>query len=215
VQEEEKKLQSLTSQLQSLELLRSETETLLKREAELETRIVNSEDRSSRLANDIRMKTANISKYEKRVEDLAATLTAQRRQLDEMGLASNSAIEDLRRQLSSFERQMTSIKGEQEAGIKENQTARKRANDLATESRCPLCLQPIPEDYKAHILRHIQDESSEREGRLAELQKNAREVENLRSVVSKAILEIQATTPRVQDTRDARRSLYGFGIYQL
>ncbi|MCW3982140.1 MAG: AAA family ATPase, partial [Candidatus Bathyarchaeota archaeon] len=107
-----------------------------------------------------------------------------------------------RRQLSSFERQMTSIKGEQEAGIKENQTARKRANDLATESRCPLCLQPIPEDYKAHILRHIQDESSEREGRLAELQKNAREVENLRSVVSKAILEIQATTPRVQDTRE-------------
>jgi exonuclease SbcC len=202
VQEEEKKLQSLTSQLQSLEHLRSETETLLKREAELETRIVNSEDRSSRLANDIRMKTANISKYEKRVEDLATTLTAQRRQLDEMGLASNSAIEDLRRQLSSFERQMTSIKGEQEAGIKENQTARKRANDLATESRCPLCLQPIPEDYKAHILRHIQDESSEREGRLAELQKNAREVENLRSVVSKAILEIQATTPRVQDTRE-------------
>jgi exonuclease SbcC len=202
VQEEEQRLRDLASQLQGLEHLRSETESLLKKEAELETKIANSQDRSSRLAHDLRTKTADIRRNQGRVKDLEATLTTQRNRLHETGLASDSTIEDLKRQLSSFERQMTSIKAEQEAGIKENQTSRKQAKDLEGESKCPLCLQPLPEDYKVHILRHIQEESKERETRLTELQKNIQELENLRGVIGKAILEIQATTPRIQDTRE-------------
>ncbi len=202
IQEAEQKLQSLTSQVQSLEHLRGETEILLKREAKLETRIVNSEDRCARLAGDLRMKTANISKYAHRVEELEATLVAQRQQLEKIGVASNATTEDLRRHLSSFEMQITSIKGEQEVVMKENQTSKKRAKDLATESKCPFCLQPIPEEYKTHILKHIHEASIENTGRLVELQKNARELENLRNVASEAVMEIQRTTPLIQDTKE-------------
>jgi len=199
LQEAEMAMQAASAQLQNLEQLRKQTEELLKKEAELQTNTVNTEDMCARLASQIQRKTATVSELEQRLEAFKAKLNLQRKKLQEIGLASDLTIEELKHQLTSFDEQMTSIRAEQEAARKENQVSKQRVSNLAAESKCPLCLQPLPEDYKAHMLKHIEEEKAEREGKLVELQKNIQELEKLRDVANKAVLDFQSYTPRIQD----------------
>lgn len=201
LQEAEMAMQATSAQLQNLEQLRKQTEELLKKEAELQTNTVNTEDMCARLATQIQRKTATVSELEQRLEAFKAKLNLQREKLQEIGLASDLTIEELKHQLTSFDEQMTSIRAEQEAARKENQVSKQRVSNLAAESKCPLCLQPLPEDYKAHMLKHIEEEKTEREGKLVELQKNIQELEKLRDVTNKAVLNFQSNIPRIQDIK--------------
>ena len=201
LQEAEMALQAASAQLQNLEQLRKQTEELLKKEAELQTNTVNTEDMCARLANQIQRKIATIGELEQRLEVFKAKLNLQRKKLQEIGLASDLTIEERKHQLTSFDEQMTSIRAEQEAARKENQVSKQRVSNLAAESKCPLCLQPLPEDYKAHMLKHIEEEKAEREGKLVELQKNIQELEKLRDAANKAVLDFQSYTPRIQDIK--------------
>ncbi|MCK4477488.1 SMC family ATPase, partial [Candidatus Bathyarchaeota archaeon] len=201
LQEAEMALQAASVQLQNLEQLRKQTEELLKKEAELQTNTVNTEDMCARLANQIQRKITTIGELEQRLETFKAKLNLQRKKLQEIGLASDLTIEELKHQLTSFDEQMTSIRAEQEAARKENQVSKQRVSNLAAESKCPLCLQPLPENYKAHMLKHIEEEKAEREGKLVELQKNIQELEKLRDVANKAVLDFQSYTPRIQDIK--------------
>lgn len=201
LQEAETTLQATSARLRSLEQLRKQTEELLKKEAELQTNIANAEDMCARLANEVQRKTAVVKEFQQRLESFETQLNLQRKQLQEIGLDPNITIEEMRRQLASFDEQMTNIRAEQEAARKETQASKQRVSNLATESKCPLCLQPLPEDYKAHMLKHIEEENLEREKRLAELEKNFQELEKLRNVVSKAVLDFQSYIPRIQDLK--------------
>jgi len=201
LQEAETTLQAASARLRSLEELRKQTEELLKKEAELQTNIANAEDMCARLANQVQRKTAVVEEFQQRLESFETQLNLQRKQLQEIGLDPNLTIEELRRQLASFDEQMTNIRAEQEAARKETQASKQRVSNLATENKCPLCLQPLPEDYKAHMLKHIEEENLEREKRLAELEKNFQELEKLRNVVSKAVLDFQSYIPRIQDLK--------------
>jgi len=177
------------------------SEGLLKKEAELQTNIANTEDTCARLANEIQAKTAAVKEFEQRLETFEAQLNSQRKQLQEIGIAPDLTVEELKQQLASFNEQMTVIRAEQEAARKETKSSKQRASNLAAESKCPLCLQPLPEDYKAYILKHIEKESAEREKKLDELQKNAQELEKLRNIVNKAFLDFQSYNPRIQDVK--------------
>jgi exonuclease SbcC len=201
LQEAETALQAASDKLQSLERLRKQTEELLKKEAELQTKVANTEDMCARLANEIRSKTTTINEFERRLGDFETQLNSQRRQLKEIGLASDLTIDELQQQLVSFDEQMTSIRAEQEAARKETSSSKQRASNLAAENRCPLCLQPLSEDYKGHILKHIEEENLERDKRLAELQKNLHELEKLRNIVNKTVLNLQSYTPRIENTK--------------
>lgn len=201
LQEAETALQAASTKLQSIEQLRKQTEELLKKEAELQTNIANTEDMCARLVNEIQTKTAAVKEFEQRSKTFEAQLNSQRKQLQEIGIAPDLTVEELKHQLASFDEQMTGIRAEQEAARKETKTSKQRVSNLAAESKCPLCLQPLPEDYKAHMLKHIEKENAEREKRLAELQKNVQELEKLRNVVNKAFLDFQSYTPRIQDIK--------------
>jgi exonuclease SbcC len=197
--EAEATMQTASTRLQSLEQLRKQTEELLKKEVELRTKIANTEDNCARLADEVERKTSSVKELEGRLESFESQLDSQGKQLQEIGLGTDLTVEELRQQLASFDTQMTSIRAEQETARRETQLAKQRVTRLATESKCPLCLQPLAEDYKAHMLKHIDEENLERERRLAELQKNAQELERLRNIVNKALLEFQSYMPRIQD----------------
>jgi len=201
LQEAETALQAIHAQLQNLEQLRKQTEELSRKEAKLQTSIANTEDMSARFANEIQRKTTAVKELEQRLENLEAQQNSQRKQLQEIGLSPDFTIEELKHQLTSFDEQMTSIRTEQETARKETQVSKQRVSNLATESKCPLCLQPLPEDYKAHMLKHIEEENVEREKRQTELQKNVNELEKLRNITNKAFLDFQSYTPQIQDIK--------------
>jgi exonuclease SbcC len=194
-------LQTASSRLQSLEQLRTQTEQLVKKETELQTNLANTEDRCARLANEIQRKSATVDELQQRLAHLQAQIDQQRKHLQEAGLAPEMTIDELQHQLTSLDEQMTAIRGEQEAARRETHAAQQRVSNLASENKCPLCLQPLPADYKAHMLQHIEEANKERERRLTELQKNVQELEKLRTVVNQAVLDLQSSRPRIQDAR--------------
>jgi len=181
--------------------MRKQTEKLLKKEAELQTKIAGTENRCARLAKEIHTKTVVIEEFAKRLEDLTAKMNLERKRLQEIGLAPDLTIEELEHQQTSFDNQMTSIKAEQEAARKEIEVSKRRVSTLAVESKCPLCLQPLQEDYMAHMLKHIEEENGERKRRLGELKKNLHELEEFRGVINKSVLHFQSCNPRIQDMK--------------
>jgi len=202
LREAEGTLQTASTRLDNLEELRKQTEKLLKKEAETQTNLRNTEDNCARLVNEIRKNEKSVNEFEQRLGALEAQVEAQRDELDKIGFSADLDVEELRRQLCSFDDQMTSIKAEQEATRKENQVSGRRASRLSTESKCPLCLQPLTDDYKTHMLKHIEEENAERERRLAELQRNIKELEKLRNTANKAVSDLQSYIPQLQVTKD-------------
>ncbi len=200
LQEEEDELQKAATRLQNLEQLRRETEKLLQKETELKTNIVHSEKIYAKLSKEIDEKSSIIDAMKQRLENYEDHVVSQRKQLDEMGLSPESSLEDLDKKILSFNEQLTSIKAEEEAARKETLTSKQRVLKLQKESTCPLCLQPLKEDYKTHMLKHIEGEDAEREVRLKELHRNVKELEKLRNIGNKVVQEIRTSLPRITDS---------------
>lgn len=202
LQEAENALQDASVKLQSLEQLRKQTEKLSRKEAELQTKVANTEDMCGRIANEIQGKATTIKQLEKQLQSLEEGLNVQKKQLQEINLPPDSTVERLGHQLASYDEQITSIRSEQELARKETQASKQRLSNLAGEkSECPVCLQPLTEDYKQHVLKHIEEGNAERSRRISELQKNAEELERIRGTISKALLDFRSLIPRVTDMK--------------
>jgi len=199
--EAETRLQATSLQLQNLEDLRKKTEELVKKEASLQTHVANVEDMCARLADSIQRHTASIKELEQRLVDLEEQANLQRKELQNIGLTANLSIEDLRGQIVSFDDQMTSIKAELEAGSRDSKTSHQRITDLAEKSQCPLCLQPLENNYIDHMVKHFEEENTEREEKLREMQRNLLELGQLRNTANTALSKFQSFNPVIQDLR--------------
>lgn len=209
-----KTLETLANKLRNLEKSGQQTQELLKKEAELQANVANAEDMSARLANETHGKAKAIAELTERLGEFENWLNLRRNELQEISLPPKLTIEDLSRQLSSFDKQMTSIRAELEAARKEAQVSKERALSLAEESKCPLCMQPLSENYRTHVLENIEEENLERDRRQAELQKNCQEVEKLREIVNRSVMDFQAWEPniksiseRIAEEKDSKENL--------
>ena len=194
-------LNEATAKLQSLEELKKQTEELQRKETELQTRITNIEDICGKLANEIERKNTFISNITEQLKTLETQEMSHREALQKMELNHEQTTDDLRKYLLTLEEQMRSIGGEQGAVKKEMSNNQRRISNLTAESKCPLCLQSLNEDYKTSLMERLTRENSEREKRITELQTNLDELENLRSVVSQVALSLQTLTPKITDLR--------------
>ncbi len=201
LQEAEQALHTASAKLESLEQMRKQTEELLKKESELKTKLANTQDMCARLVDEIQSKIVTINEFEQRLGNMETQLESQRRRLKEVGLPPELTIQELKRQLAAFDGQMTNIKAEQESARKETTTSKQRVSNLAAESKCPLCLQPLSTEYKSHILQHIEAQNNERKTRLKELQKSLYELEKLRNTANEAVSDFQIRTPRIENAQ--------------
>jgi len=199
--EAETALNEATARLQSLEELRKQTEELGRKEAQLKTNIENVEDNSARLADEISRKNTSIENITEKLQSLDSELKAHQERLKQAGLSPEQTPEELRKHLRALEEQLRSIGGEQEATRKEMREAEKKLSSLKTESKCPLCLQNLSEGYKTDLLDRLSKADSEGEQKLAELQKNLDELEELRNLVSNVALSLQTLGPKIEDLK--------------
>ncbi len=195
-------LEGATSRLQGLEELRKQTEELRKKETELRTNIARIEGACIRLSDEIQRKKSTIEGLDQHLKSMREQQDGFFVQLQEAGMKSDSRnVEEIQEYLTSFEGQITQIRSEQESTRKELQTAQMRISNLVTESRCPLCLQNLPEDYKSGLLERLKAENVEREKRLAELQRSAEVLQRIRSKISNSVSALQLLIPRMGDVR--------------
>jgi len=187
--------------LQSLEELRKQTEELQKKEARLQANLINIEDINAKLAEEIEKKKGLAKELEQRLKSLETQENSLQSQLEKIGLNPNQTLEELRLYLSSLNEQMSSLRGESEATRKEMQASQKRVQSLAKENKCPLCLQPLSEQYKENLQTQLSQENIERERRLGELQKNMEELERLYTTVNNVVGNLQLIVPRKEDLK--------------
>jgi len=199
--EAETTLNEAAARLQALEELRKQTEELGRREAQLKTNIENVEDNSARLADEIPRKNTSIESINEKLQSLEDELKAQQERLKQAGLSPEQTPEELRKHLQALEEQLRSIGGEQEATRKDTREAQKKLSSLKAESKCPLCLQNLSEEYKIDLLDRLSKSSSEGEQKLIELQKNFDELEGLRNLVSNVALSLQTLVPKIEDLK--------------
>jgi len=194
-------LKEAGSRLQSLEEMRKRNEELRRKEASLQANVVNIEDTCAKLAEEIQRKRMLIDDLEERLKSMETQEGSYRNMLQEAGFKPDQTIEDLRENLAALEDQMTSVRGEQEAAIKETSVSNQRISSLTAESKCPLCLQPLTGDYKDSLLGQLRRENTERERRLSELQKNFEELERLRIVVNRVVSNLQLLEPQIKELK--------------
>jgi exonuclease SbcC len=79
--------------------------------------------------------------------------------------------------------------------------AEKRLSNLTAESKCPLCMQDLAEEYKTDLLSRLSKANSEGKTKLDELQKNLDELDGLRSLVSNVTISLQTMAPKIEDLK--------------
>ena len=112
--------------------------------------------------------------------------------LSDLGLPKNITLENLQSYVNSIISQISSIQGEKENVRSEIKRTTQHISNLIKESKCPLCLQNLPSDYKDRLMKQFYQEISDYRQQLTELENNIRELELLRNTLFTVFSSLQA-----------------------
>ncbi len=162
---------------------------------------MNAERNASSLAKTVEGKKTILENLRQRRVSCENQIIQCKAKLEETGIFANQPADALRSVLQDFENHITSIKGEQEATSRNLQTDQKRVVQLSTEeeNHCPLCLQPMNEEYKSAMLRRIQEENQERQKTIKQLQVEIEKLQRARAIANEAYSNLQTLTSRLED----------------
>jgi len=199
--EAKKTLEEAELKLKRLEELKASVEELKRKEAQLQANLANIEDSSASLAEKIEGKKAGVENLKQRLDNMQTQLESYKERLKEIGVPADQPIEALRQYLSAFDDQIASLKAEQETMLRNMQTDQKRISSLSMENRCPLCLQPLNNEYKNNLMQRIQNENLERQKTISHLQGDIEELQQIKEKASTAISNLQVLMPRIEDLK--------------
>ncbi|MBC7129671.1 SMC family ATPase, partial [Candidatus Bathyarchaeota archaeon] len=194
-----KALEEADRELKRLEEFKASIEELRRKEAQLQASLVNTEDSAAALAEKIEGKKAAIENLEKRMKNMQMQLNESKSMLKEAGIPENLPIAKLQQHLLSFDEQIASLKAEQEALIQTINANEKRVSSLSTESKCPLCLQPLNSEYKSSLTRRLVEENEEKRSTISQLQMEIAELQQIKEKAASAISNIQVLASRIDD----------------
>ncbi len=197
--EAEVRLKEASTRLEDLETLRRRNEELRAKESELHAKIMSLEGLSARLVDEIEKRKMRGMELERRLVSLKSQEEPYRRMLQEAGLPSDQGVEQLKNYLESLIDQVSSIQGEEETMRNEIRKSAQRISSLIKESKCPLCLQVLSQDYKEGLMGQLRREENEYKQRLSELEKNIEELEHIRNLVSPAASNLQTILTRIEE----------------
>ncbi|HUT16689.1 MAG TPA: SMC family ATPase, partial [Acidobacteriota bacterium] len=196
-----KALEDADSKLKKLEEKKLFIEELRRKEAEVQANISNVKDVSASLTQRIEGKKTIVDNLRQRQNSIDTQVNSYKSKLEEVGIPANQPAEALRSHLAAFDDQISSLKAEQEATVRNAQADQKRTASLSMESRCPLCLQPLNGEYKNGLLQRIQQENAERQKTIKQLQSEIEELQRRKSVANEAFSNLQTLTLRAEDLK--------------
>ena len=194
-------LEDADSELKKLEEKKVAVEELRRKEAQLQANLTNIEDSSAALAERIEGKKTIIENLEQRRTSMEAQTRTYKGELEEIRVPTNQPLEKLRRYLAAFDDQIASLKAEREANLRNMQADYRRTTSLSTENRCPLCLQPLNDEYKNNLVQRIQEENSKRQKTVSHLESEIEELQRIKNTASDALSQLQILAPRVEELK--------------
>ncbi|MEM1990789.1 MAG: SMC family ATPase, partial [Candidatus Bathyarchaeia archaeon] len=195
LQEAEVRLKEAKANLEGLMEMRRRSEELRSEEIKLRTEIGSFESIRVRLMSEIKERGARISELEGRLEVLNSQEEALRRKIAELNLPSDISLNNLQSHINSIIEQISSVHGEEENVRGEIKRATQRISGLAKENKCPLCLQILSPEYKDRLMKQFYQDISNYRQQLSELEKSARELEQLRKTLFNIFSNLQTINP--------------------
>lgn len=192
-------LEDADLKLKKLEELRTRAEELRRKEAQGSANLANLEHASNLLEEKIKAKRTMIGNLEQRLVTVNKQLESSKSDLKQLGILPDQPVETLRQYLTTFDSQITSLKGQQEAtsrGMRENH---KRISQLTAESRCPTCLQILSEEYKNDLMQRILNENSVFQQEMSQLQHEIEELQQLKTKANNAFSNLRELAIRLDD----------------
>jgi exonuclease SbcC len=194
-------LDDADSKLKKLEEKKLFIEELKRKEAQVQANIANTKDIFASLSQRIEGKKSIVENLRQRQNSIDEQVNSYKSKLEEVGIPANQPVEALRQHLAAFDDRISSLKAEQEATLRSVQTDQKRTASLSLESRCPLCLQPLNDEYKNDLMQRIQEENKERQKIMKQLQGELEELQRTKLVASEAFSNLQTLTARAGDLK--------------
>jgi len=194
-------LEDADLKLKKLEEKKQRIEELKRKEAKVQANISSTADALASLNQRIEGKKTIIDTLKQRQNSLNSQVSACKNTLEETGVPANQSVEALRGQLAAFDDKLSSLKAEQEATMRNLQTDQKRTASLSMESRCPLCLQSLNDEYKNGLMQRIQQENTERQSTIEQLQIEIEKMQRTKAVANEAFSNLQTLTTRAEDLK--------------
>jgi exonuclease SbcC len=194
-------LEDADSKLKKLEEKKLFIEELRRKEAEVQANISNVKDAFASLTQRIEGKETIVDNLRQRQNSIDTQVSSYKSKLEEVGVPANQPAEALRSRLAALDNQVGSLKAEQEATAQNLQTDQKRTASLSMESRCPLCLQSLNDEYKNGLMQRIQQENAERQNKIKQLQIEIEELQRTKAVANEAVSNLQMLTAKAEDLK--------------
>ena len=194
-------LDEANAELKQLEEKKLAVEELKRKEARLNANIANMTATLASLNQRIEGKKTIVDNLHQRQSSLDSQMKMCLGKLEQAGLPTNQPLEQLGSCLAGFDDKISSLKAEQEATSRSMQTDQKRVGQLAEESKCPLCVQPLTGEYKTGLLQRIQQENVERERTINQLRLEVANLQKTKAVASEAFSNLQTCVTRNADLK--------------
>ncbi|MCL5949366.1 MAG: SMC family ATPase, partial [Candidatus Bathyarchaeota archaeon] len=194
-------LDEANSKLKQLEEKKLAVEELKRKEARLNANITNMTSTLASLNQRIEGKKTIVDNLHQRQNSLDSQMKMCLGKLEQAGLPVNLPMEQLGSCLAGFDDKISTLKAEQEATSRSMQTDKKRVGELAEESKCPLCIQPLTGDYKTGLMQKIQQENLEREKIINQLRIEVATLQKTKTAASEAYSNLQTCVTREADLK--------------
>jgi exonuclease SbcC len=194
-------LEDADLKLKKLEEKKQMIEELKRKEAKVQANISSTTDALASLNQRIEGKKTIIDNLKQRQNSLETQVSTYKSTLEGTGVPANQPVEALRAQLAAFDDKLSNLKAEQEATMRNLQTDQKRTASLSMESRCPLCLQSLNDEYKNGLMQRIQQENADRQNTIKQLQVEIEEMQRTKVVATEAFSNLQTLTTRGEDLK--------------
>jgi len=201
LEETKKALEDADLKLKKLEEVKTLNEKLRRKEAQIQANLTNVEDASASLAEKIQGKKIAVENLKQRLSTMETQTESYRTEFKEIGISPDQPIEALRQYMLTFDDQIASLKGEEEAALRGMQIDRKRISSLSAENRCPLCLQSLTTEYKDNLMQRIQEENSEQQKTISQLRHDIEELRQIKNRANVAFSNVQMLAPRIEELK--------------
>jgi exonuclease SbcC len=194
-------LDEANAKLKQLEEKKLAVEELKRKEARLSANVANTSKTQASVAQQIKDKKTVIENLLKRQNSFDYQMKLCLSKLEQAGLPTNQPFEQLGTCLASFDDKISTLRGEQEATSRSMQLDKKRAAELAQESKCPLCIQPLTGEYKTDLMHRIEHENLERENSINHLRLEVATLQKTKAIASEAYSNLQICVTRSADLK--------------
>jgi exonuclease SbcC len=196
-------LDEADSKLKKLEEKKLCVEELCRKEAALQAKISNIQDAAATLTQRLEDKKVILENLNQRLRVMESQTESCKTKIQEAGLPIDPKLDIIQSYLLVLDDKISALRGKQEATSRDVQADQKRFAQLSTDAQnnCPLCLQPINNEYKSTMLRRIQNENGERQKIIQQLQKEIEETQRTKRLLSEAHANLQMYILKVDDLK--------------